>query len=231
MKGYRDHLAKAKSPKAVPRKASAAGRGMISAMLATLDWATPIGQRDAAIILGGFSIGGRRGEIASLDIGDITFHAKGMQVQVYRQKSRVMDDPVVMYRPDPVLCPVRAIETWTATLAAKGRITGPLFVRVNQHGHIAHPVMRDGQPIGDPDGRMIGQAIADVIRRAALAAGLGGRWSGHSLRRGLATEMRLVGMDRRLIERQGGWTAGSTAVSGYIDDADRWLWDVLEGVL
>jgi hypothetical protein len=28
-----------------------------------------------------------------------------------------------------------------------------------------------------------------------------------------------------------GWEAGSRAVSGYIEDADRWLYDVLDGVL
>lgn len=231
LKGYREHLAKSKSPKAKPRRASPATGGSITAMLRTLDRATPAGSRNAAIILLGFGIGGRRSEIASLDIGDLDFRERGVQISVYRKKTRKHDDPVLHYRPDPQLCPVRAAQAWLLKLAASGRTAGPLFVRINRHGHLAHAVTRNGVPIGDNDGRMTGQAVAEVIRRSAIAGGLGGRWSGHSLRRGLATSMHQAGAERRLIERQGGWEAGSRVVSGYIEDADRWLDDVLDGVL
>lgn len=231
LKGYREHLAKSKSPKAKPRKATAVSRDAIAAMLGQIDGSTRAGQRDAAIILLGFGIGARRSELASLDIPDLDFQERGMQVSVYRQKTRKMDDPVIHYRPSAELCPVRATETWLATLAASGRTTGPLFVRISRHGQIANPILRGGVPIGDGEGRMTGQAIAGVIRRCATRAGLNGRWSGHSLRRGLATAMRQAGAERRDIERQGGWSADSRAVAGYIDDADRWLLDVLEGVL
>lgn len=231
LKGYRAHLAKAKDPKARPRKASPAGRDSLQAMLDTLDRETPIGARDAALLLVGFGIAGRRGEIASLDIGSLNIEDRGMQVEVYREKVRKMDDPVVKYRSDPALCPVRAAQAWIRILAEHGRAAGPLFVRINRHGQLAPPITRDGVPIGAPGGRLSGQAVAIVIRRCALAAGLGGRWSGHSVRRGYATEARRAGVDRRLIERQGGWTADSKAVTGYFEDADRWLEDVLEGVL
>jgi site-specific recombinase XerD len=231
LKGYRAHLAQSKSPKASPRKATPASRKTLGAMLATLDRSTPAGKRDAAIVLLGFAIAGRRSEIASLDIGDLDFQDQGLQVSVYRKKTRRMDDPVVHYRPDKAVCPVQAALAWTGALAVDGRTAGPLFIRINRHGHLANQLTRGGVPIGDPGGRMTGQAIGDVIRRCAISAGLSGRWSGHSLRRGLATSMRQAGADRRLIERQGGWEAGSRAVSGYIEDAERWLYDVLDGVL
>lgn len=231
LKGYREHLATSKSPKAKPRKAAPAGRDTIAAMLATLDRTTPAGQRNAAIILLGFGIGGRRSELAGLDIGDLGFAERGVQVSVYRKKTRKMDDPVIHYRPDRTVCPVRAAEAWLATLAASGRTSGPLFVRISRHGQLANTIIRDGEPIGDSGGRMTGQAIAGVIRRCAITAGLSGKWSGHSLRRGLATSLHQAGADRRVIERQGGWSPDSRAVSGYIEDADRWLVDVLDGVL
>lgn len=231
LKGYRDHLAQSKNPKATPKKAAAAERDALAAMISATDLSTLAGQRDAAIILAGFGIAGRRSEIASLDIGSLDIRDQGMQVSVYRQKTRKMDDPVVKRRTFAALCPVAASERWIATLAAHGRTSGPLFIRIDRHGNLAAPIMRGGQQIGDPDGRMTGQAVGDVIRHRALAAGLGGRWSGHSLRRGLATEMHKAGAERRKIERQGGWSAGSAAVSGYIDDAERWLYDALEGVL
>lgn len=231
LKGYREHLATAKSPKAKPRKATAASKDAIAAMLGKLDRSTAAGRRDAAIVLLGFGVGARRSELAALDIGDLDFQERGVQVTVYRKKTRKMDDPVIHYRPSPALCPVRAAEAWVATLAASGRTTGPLFVRISRHGQLANPIVRAGVPIGNDDGRMTGQAVAEVVRRCAIRAGLSGRWTGHSLRRGLATAMRQAGAERRDIERQGGWSADSRAVAGYIDDADRWLLDVLEGVL
>lgn len=231
LRGYREGLATTGDPKAIPRKAAAASRDTLAAMLAKIDRATPAGCRDAAIILGGFSFGGRRAEIASLNISSIELRAEGMQVKVYRKKTRKMDDPVAKYREDPTLCPTRAVVAWIDVLATHGRTAGPLFVRIDQHGNIALPIIRGGVPIGDPSGRMTGQAVAQVIQRRARAAGLGGRWSGHSVRRGLATELHKAGATRRQIERQGGWSEDSRAVAGYIDDADRWLEDVLEGVL
>jgi site-specific recombinase XerD len=231
LKGYRARLAKAKSPKARPRKATPANRSALVAMLGTLDRSTLAGKRNAAIILLGFAVAARRGEIAGLDIGDLTFEERGLQVSVYRQKTRRLDDPVVQYRPDKTACPVEAVQEWTEALAAHGRAGGPLFVRISRHGQLANPLTRHGVPIGDSGGRMTGQAVAEVIRRCAITAGLSGRWSGHSLRRGLATSMHAAGAERRAIERQGGWEAGSRAVSGYIEDADRWLHDVLDGVL
>jgi site-specific recombinase XerD len=231
LKGYREHLAVSKNPKAAPRKAAPAGRDSLAAMLAGLDRTAPAGCRDAALLLAGFAIGGRRSEIAGLDISDIDLRAGGMQISVYRKKTRHLDDPVVKYRDDEALCPVRVTEAWLAMLAARGRVVGPLFVRIDRHGNLAPQFTRDGAPIGDTAGRMTGQAVAQVIRRRALAVGLSGKWSGHSVRRGLATELHKAGASRRDIERQGGWTADSKAVTGYIEDADRWLGDVLEGVL
>jgi site-specific recombinase XerD len=231
LRGYREHLATTHSPKASPVRATAASRDTLAVMLGLIDRDTLAGCRDAAILLGGFSFGGRRSEISSLNISSIEHRAEGMQITVYRKKTRKMDDPVVKYRPGAALCPVRAVVAWTQVLASGGRTAGPMFVRIDRHGTLAPQLTRNGVPIGSSDGRMTGQAIADVIRRRALAAGLGGKWSGHSVRRGLATEMHRAGAERRAIERQGGWSENSRAVAGYIDDADRWLDDVLEGVL
>jgi len=232
LKGYREALATANHPKARTVKATAAGRSTLAAMLAKTDRSKPAGCRDAAMLLIGFAFGGRRSEIASLDIGQsFEFRPEGVQVKVYRRKIRKMDDPVVKYQPTADLCPVRALEAWLAMLAAAGRTSGPVFIRVDQHGNFAPPITRNGVPIGDPSGRMTGQAVAQVIKRRALAAGLKGKWSGHSVRRGLATALHEAKKTRRTIERQGGWGADSKAVAGYIDDADRWLDDVLEGVL
>lgn len=231
LKGYRARLAKTKNPKGRPRKATPATTDAMGAMIRRLDRETLAGKRNAALLLLGFSIAGRRSEIASLDIPDIAISERGMQVAVYREKTRLMDDPVVRYRADQPMCPVLATTEWIEALATHGRTTGPLFIRINLHDQLARPITRHGVPIGNSDGRLTDQAVGQAVGRCARAAGLSGRWSGHSLRRGFATSAHEAGISRRAIERQGGWTADSKAVTGYIEDADRWLYDVLEGVL
>jgi hypothetical protein len=64
-----------------------------------------------------------------------------------------------------------------AAMAARGRHTGPLLVRINRHGRPTNPMTRNGNPIGDPEGRITGQAVAQVIQRCADAAGLSGVWT------------------------------------------------------
>lgn len=231
LKGYRDHLAKTKHAKAKPQKATAADIDALAAMIARLDLSTAAGQRDAALVLLGFAIAGRRSELAALDISDVTTTAEGIIVSVYRIKTRKLQDVAVPYAENPSLCPVIATLRWLDTLSSHGRTAGPLFVRINRHDHIGPPVNREGQPIGDPTGRMTAQAVGQVVGRKARAAALGGKYTGHSLRRGMATEARKAGHDRIRIARQGGWDDDSQVLSGYMEDADRWTDNALKGVL
>lgn len=231
LKGYRTHLAKTKDVKAKPKKATAADKDALAAMLARVDPSTPSGVRDAALILLGFAVAARRSELSALDVGDVTETAEGIVVSVFRIKTGKLHDVAVPYAQDPSLCPVIAVLRWLSVLANHGRTSGPLFARINRHGHIGPPVNRDGQPIGDPAGRMTPQAIGQVVGRKARAAALGGKYTGHSLRRGMATEARKAGHDRIRIARQGGWDDDSRVLSGYMEDADRWTDNALKGVL
>jgi hypothetical protein len=77
------------------------------------------------------------------------------------------------------------------------------------------------EPIGDPTGRLTPEAAADVVERLALAAGLSGAWSGHSLRRGFATAAREAGHNPLEIARVGGWVDGSRALNRYFEPVDR----------
>lgn len=231
LKGYRRHLAQTKDAKARPRKATAADQQALSAMLAGLDLGSPAGQRDAALILLGFAIGGRRSELAALDISDVTDTAEGIVMSVYRIKTGKLHEVAVPYAQDPTLCPVIAVTRWLNCLSVHGRTDGALFVRINRHGHLGPRVNRDGQPIGDISGRMTPQAVGQVIGRKARAAALGGKYTGHSLRRGMATAARKAGHDQIRIARQGGWDDNSAVLSGYMEDADRWNDNALKGVL
>lgn len=227
VKGYAERLATSKHPKARKRKASAASRATLEAMIAPLDLATPAGLRDKAILLTGFVAAARRSELALLNIEDVTDHddgvdaeEEGLSIELYRKKTRRWQDVPIAYGSDPGLCPVVALREWIECLALHGRTTGPLFVRIDRHGNIGPAMTREGQPIGDPDGRLTGQSIGDIVTKLARAVGLKGRWTGHSVRRGYATSARRAGATREVIESGGDWKAGSPTVAGYIEQVD-----------
>lgn len=231
VKGYRAVLAEAKDPRAKPRQASAATKKILTAMIGGMDRGTKIGRRNAAIVLTGFCTAGRRSEVAALNITDFTETDEGLSIAIYRRKTLQHQDLAIPYASDTSLCPVLAVKEWIEYLAAEGRDTGPIFVRMNRHGHLGQRVTREGEAIGDPSGRMTGEAISDVIDLSARRAGLAGRWSGHSVRRGFATESRKAGHDRTRIARGGGWADDSPVLARYIEDADQWADNALIGVL
>lgn len=223
LKGYRAHLAKTKNPKAKTRKATDLSPDAIRAMFTKIDRTAPAGCRDVALLLTGFVTAGRVSELAALDISDIEFvDGKGMLVDLYRGKTRTGQDLPVKYATDPELCPVRAVRAWMNMMAARGLAAGPLFVRIDQHGHLGTEAGYAGPVASDSTGRMTSQAISQVVGRKALAAALGGRWTGHSVRRGFATAAYGAGADPIDIADGGGWTRGSKVMLGYIQEATQW---------
>jgi integrase len=143
-----------------------------------------IGLRDRAMLLLGFAGAFRRSELVSLDISDLTLGAAGLEVTLRRSKTdqegagRKVGIP---YGSVPETCPVGAVRDW---LDAAGITRGPVFREVPCRG-----------PIGTE--RLSGLVVARVVKRAACATGLDAtRFSGHSLRAGLATAWLRCGSDR-----------------------------------
>ncbi|MFG2948167.1 site-specific integrase [Streptomyces adustus] len=222
LRGYQDRLSRAKDPAARARKAQPAVPSALRAMLATLGRDSLIGRRDAALLLLGYASAARVSELAALDLADVPESENGIDAAIYRKKIKAFTDTAIPFGSNPATCPVRAVRALREAMAEVGRAEGPLFVRIDRHGHIAPPMYRHGQPIGDPAGRLTAQAAGQVVERAAEAAGLEGQWSGHSLRRGFATAARKAGHDLVRIGRHGGWADGSRALLGYLEDSDRW---------
>jgi integrase len=115
-------------------------------------------------------------------------------------------------------------------MAETRRTSGPLLIRIDRHGHIAPPLTRGDKEIGDPSGRMTAEAVADIVARIATAAGLEGRWTGHSLRRGFATTARCAGAALERIGRHSGWADGSRSLLGYLEEGDRWTDNPVTGL-
>jgi integrase len=84
---------------------------------------------------------------------------------------------------------------------------GALFPVINRHGGIGSKAMS-------------GRAVAELVKRYALKAGLDpALFGGHSLRAGFATQAALGGASDREIMRQGRWTNPRT-VHRYIRTAN-----------
>jgi integrase len=151
-----------------------------------------MGARDRAILLLGFAGAFRRSELARLETKDIRETNEGLVVRVARSKT----DPeargwevAIPYGAAPETCPVRGLRAWMEAAGFEG---GPLFRRIDRHGHVsARPLHKD--------------SIGLIVKRAARAAGLDPKlYAGHSLRSGFCTQAYMNGAREFDIMRQTG---------------------------
>jgi hypothetical protein len=128
---------------------------------------------------------------------------------------------------DPGFCPAAALDAWLAhrrtaadldwTTAASQRAVRPLFCAVGKAGRVT------GQPLSD-------KAVARLVKQAARDAGLDPeRYSGHSLRAGLATAAGDQGAGLAELMRQTRHKSTEVAL-GYLRPADLWRNNVTKGV-
>lgn len=220
--GYRRELSEAQDPAATPKKATAADRTVLAEALSHLDRTALVGKRDAALMLLGHAIASRGSELAPLNWpGSFTdLPGGGFTVRVYRKKRKKWQNVEVLPETDRELCTVTAVRDLVEALAHEGHTRGPLFLRIDQWGYMGAELTRKGEPIGDPDGRISINGASDVVSRSIHRTGLPGKWTSHSLRRGLVKSARAAGADIVDIGRHGGWDDRSKALIGYIDEED-----------
>lgn len=213
----------------------------LRAMLTSLPDNT-LGTRDRALLLLGFAGAFRRSELAALNQADISFSAEGLEVILRRSKTDQEGEGRkvgIPFGSDPATCPVRALKAWLETLAAaptcdsdstrskgprrraKGKTTTettPLFQSVSKAGrHI----------LGH---RLDGRDVARAVKRAARRAGLEPeRFSGHSLRAGLATVAAQAGKSERAIMAQTGHRS-VMMVRRYIRDGNLFTDNAAAGI-
>ena len=136
---------------------------------------TPIGVRDHALLLLGFSTGMRRSELSALNCDDLQFLPKGLRVSIGRSKTdqegkgRIVG---VFEGKNTTTDPVKWVKYW---LKVRGREPGPLFVSFGSGG--VNRMERLGE-----------RSIGCIVKDAAEAIGLDPtRYGAHSLRAGLVT--------------------------------------------
>lgn len=148
-----------------PRTKTAATQNSLDAMLETCDDSLE-GLRDRALLLFGWTSGGRRrSEISLAEVRDLEW--LGPEVAVFRMRRSKTGDS----GPKPVKGEAAvALKRW---LEAAKVTEGALFRRLW------------GSTVGD---RLSAHAAAAIVKRRAAMAGVPGDFAGHSLRRGFVTE-------------------------------------------
>jgi integrase len=162
-------------------------RTMVGALPQTL-----IGARDRCLLLLGFAAALRRSELVGLDVEDLQWTNDGLVLTIRRSKTdqeAAGREIGVPYGGRSETCPVIATEAW---IGAAGIAGGPLFRRVDRHGHVGAARLTDG-------------AVALVVKRTAEAARLDPtRFAGHSLRSGMVTSAARAGASEAEIANQTG---------------------------
>jgi len=163
--------------------------------------------RDRALLLVGFAAGLRRSELVALDIEDLEETAEGLILTVRRSKtdqdSRGRRLGILRgHRHDTD--PVGALRAW---LTAAAIVSGPIF----------RPIDLLTGELGS--GRLSDDQVARVVQGCARRARLPHpeRYSGHSLRAGMATSAAAAGAAEASIMAQGGWRS-ATVARRYIRD-------------
>ena len=216
---------------------------LLRRLLAALpDPATPaaaapaLAARHRAMLLLGFGAALRRSEIVALTIGDIALvDGRGLTVLIRRakgdQQGKGRTLAIWANHADPTFCTVAAMEGWLAYRQAATDCTPPspalpadawragrpLFCGVASSGALS------GQPMSD-------KIVTRILKHSAAAAGLdAGRFSGHSLRRGLLTTAGDLQLPLIDLMRQSRHKSVDTAL-GYIEAADIWRNNITEPV-
>ena len=190
-----------------PKKVRAARTKVINALVAPLG-PKPIDVRDRALLLIGFAGALRRSELVGLDVADITEDDQGLQLLLRRSKTDQEGQTKTLglpYGSNPATCPVRA---WRAWRTAAGLDDGPAFRGISRHGRIGATRLSD-------------RAVANMIARRAVAAGLDGHFAGHSLRAGFATEGYAQGTPELAVMRHGRWRSPAV-MRGYVEEGGIW---------
>jgi len=168
-----------------------------------------IGLRNRALLLLGFAGGSRRSELVALQRAHLRFVGQGIEVLVERSKTDQEQRghvKVIAHGSDSTTCPVRALKDW---LELSGIAEGPVFRPINRHEQLGARALT-------------GHAVAEIVKRAASAAGLPTpELSGHSLRAGFVTAAASGGADYPSIMDQTGHQNLDT-VLGYNRRKDKW---------
>lgn len=143
----------------------------------------------------------RRSEIAQLRIEMLEFAKGGLFYELLSKTG--ITSKTIPYTDNEKYCPVRSVQDWLGRLGNPE--SGWLFVGVSKMDSIKKD---RAVPISDRD-------VTRILTRNAIGAGLDISFSGHSPRRGAATDIYEIKRDSLAVKNAGGWK--SNIFEDYID--------------
>lgn len=179
---------------------------LVRQVVADLDADRPADCRDAALLLVGFALAGRRSELVALDVEHVEFVHGGMRILIAKSKTDQTGEGATVGVPtgaSAATCPVAWLRRW---LAVAGITAGPIFRMVDAYGNFR-------------DDRLSAQSVCLIVKRHAARVGLDrASYSAHSLRAGLATSAASGGAATLRIADHGRWRS-LNVLQGYVRDA------------
>ncbi len=150
------------------------------------------GLRDKAVLLIGFAGAFRRSELVALNIDDLTISDEGLVILIREGKTdqkREGRKVAIPFGKSPLTCPVKALIDW---LEAARITTGPVFRAVTKFEKPRTTRLSD-------------RVVAEIVKKyCGLVGKRVARFSGHSLRAGLATSAAIAGASEASIQKQTG---------------------------
>lgn len=164
------------------------------------------GKRDAALLLLGFCGALRRSELVAVKLADLEFNSQGLVLTIVRSKvdQEGYGRKVGIPNGRGKICPVRSLHSWLVHSSARNEF---IFRAISKGGAISDRGLSD-------------RAVSDIIKYYAKKAGLSPeKYSGHSLRAGLATSAAQHGIPSWKIRQQTGHSSDSM-LARYIRDGN-----------
>ncbi len=173
---------------------------------------TPLDLRNKTLVLLGFAAALRRSEIAALELTALQIDKHGLTLTLPRSKADRHGEGETVFvarHPDTRLCPVVTVEKWVKFRRSIEDIKEPrLFLRANRNHSFRNAGISE-------------QTVNLVIKQAVDTLGFdASRYSGHSLRSGLATSAADAGLDLKAIMSQTRLRSARQAMT-YVRDAEK----------
>ncbi|MGW1160341.1 tyrosine-type recombinase/integrase [Streptomyces sp. NPDC002519] len=194
------------------RRAKPVTLDVLRLLLARCDRDSLSGRRDAAILVLGYGLMGRRSELAAIKIEQVTLSDEWVTVFVPMSKTdrnaqgEDIDIPRALA---PDIDAGAIVSSYLDGLAEFGVSNGPLLRRIDRWGNLG-----DG---------LSGAAINDIVKKVACDANLtdAERMTAHGLRAGGPTDAAERGVPVPFIAEHGRWSKNSSQVLTYVRPADR----------
>lgn len=195
-----------------PRRAKPVTLDVLRLLLAQCDPDSLSGRRDAAILILGYGLMGRRSELAAINIDQVVVADEWVTVFVPMSKTDTNargEDIDIPRNIAPDVDAGAIVQSYLDGLKEHEAVTGRLLRRIDVWGHV-----------GDS---MTPGSVNDIVKKLAKNAKLteAQRMTAHGLRAGAPTDAAERGVPVPFIAEHGRWSKNSTQVLTYVRPADK----------